>query len=42
MTQTAANVLRGRAWTFGRDVDTDLIIGCAFCVYWPIGRWKGL
>ena len=26
MTQTAANVLRGRAWTFGRDVDTDLII----------------
>ncbi len=26
MSQAASNVLRGRAWTFGRDVDTDLII----------------
>jgi 3-isopropylmalate/(R)-2-methylmalate dehydratase small subunit len=26
MTETAAATLRGRAWTFGRDVDTDLII----------------
>ncbi len=26
MTETAAAKLRGRAWTFGRDVDTDLII----------------
>jgi 3-isopropylmalate dehydratase small subunit len=26
MTQTAASTLRGRAWTFGRDIDTDLII----------------
>jgi signal peptidase I len=23
-------------------VDNESIIGCAFCVYWPIGRWKGL
>jgi 3-isopropylmalate/(R)-2-methylmalate dehydratase small subunit len=26
MTETAAATPRGRAWTFGRDVDTDLII----------------
>jgi len=26
MTAAAATTLRGRAWTFGRDVDTDLII----------------
>ncbi len=23
-------------------VDIDSIIGCAFCTYWPIGRWRGL
>lgn len=23
-------------------IDNESIIGCAFCVYWPIGRWKGL
>jgi len=23
-------------------IDKESIIGCAFCVYWPIGRWKGL
>jgi signal peptidase I len=23
-------------------VDIDSIIGCAFCTYWPIGRWGGL
>ncbi|MCE5254785.1 MAG: signal peptidase I [Actinomycetia bacterium] len=23
-------------------IDTESIIGCAFCVYWPVGRWKGL
>jgi hypothetical protein len=23
-------------------VDIDAIIGCAFCTYWPIGRWRGL
>lgn len=23
-------------------IDKDEIIGCAFCVYWPIGRWRGL
>ena len=27
---------------FFGPVDTDSIIGCAFCVYWPVGRWKGL
>ncbi len=23
-------------------IPTDSIIGCAFCVYWPIGHWRGL
>ncbi|MCX8032953.1 MAG: signal peptidase I [Thermoleophilia bacterium] len=27
---------------FFGPIDKDLIIGCALCVYWPIGRWKGL
>ncbi len=31
----------GDSRLFG-PVDDDSIIGCAFCVYWPIGRWRGL
>lgn len=27
---------------FFGPIDTDSIIGCALCVYWPIGHWKGL
>ncbi|OFW67046.1 MAG: signal peptidase I [Actinobacteria bacterium RBG_13_63_9] len=27
---------------FFGPIDTDLIIGEAFCIYWPIGRWGGL
>ena len=27
---------------FFGPIDEDLIIGCALCVYWPIGRWRGL
>jgi signal peptidase I len=23
-------------------IDNETIIGCAFCVYWPVGRWQGL
>ena len=28
--KTAGAVLRGRAWTFGRDIDTDLIIAARY------------
>lgn len=31
----------GDSRAFGA-VSTDSLIGCAFCVYWPIGHWKGL
>lgn len=27
---------------FFGSIDIDSIIGCAFCVYWPIGHWRGL
>lgn len=27
---------------FFGPIEVDSIIGCAFCVYWPIGRWRGL
>jgi len=27
---------------FFGPIDVDLIIGEAFCIYWPIGRWAGL
>jgi len=27
---------------FFGPIDRDSIIGCALCVYWPVGRWKGL
>lgn len=31
----------GDSRLFG-PISKDVIIGCAFCVYWPLGRWKGL
>jgi signal peptidase I len=31
----------GDSRLFG-PISKDVIIGCAFCVYWPISRWKGL
>jgi signal peptidase I len=31
----------GDSRLFG-PIPKDVIIGCAFCVYWPIGHWKGL
>jgi signal peptidase I len=31
----------GDSRMFG-PISKDIIIGCAFCVYWPIGHWKGL
>jgi signal peptidase I len=31
----------GDSRLFG-PIDTDLIIGEALCIYWPIGRWRGL
>ena len=31
----------GDSRLFG-PISKDVIIGCAFCVYWPIGHWKGL
>ncbi len=31
----------GDSRLFG-PISKDLIIGCAFCVYWPIGHWRGL
>jgi signal peptidase I len=27
---------------FFGPIETDSIIGCAFCVYWPIRHWRGL
>ena len=27
---------------FFGPIDADLIMGCAFAVYWPIGHWRGL
>lgn len=27
---------------FFGPVDEDSLVGCALCVYWPIGRWKSL
>jgi len=27
---------------FFGPIEIDSIIGCAFCVYWPIGHWRGL
>jgi signal peptidase I len=27
---------------FFGPIDEDLVLGCAFCVYWPIGHWRGL
>jgi len=31
----------GDSRLFG-PISTDLIIGGALCIYWPVGRWKGL
>lgn len=31
----------GDSRLFG-PISKDAIIGCAFCVYWPIGHWRGL
>jgi signal peptidase I len=31
----------GDSRMFG-PISEDAIMGCAFCVYWPIGRWRGL
>jgi signal peptidase I len=27
---------------FFGPIDVDLIMGCGFAVYWPIGHWRGL
>ncbi|MBN1321618.1 MAG: signal peptidase I [Thermoleophilia bacterium] len=27
---------------FFGPIEIDSIIGCAFCIYWPIGHWRGL
>lgn len=31
----------GDSRVFG-PIPEDAVIGCAFCVYWPISRWRGL
>jgi len=27
---------------FFGPIDKELVLGCAFCIYWPIGHWRGL